>query len=206
MDDDKGKTKTKPRRRLQRPPDFTGGRLTTFREVFFRHGLPGLALACCFLFVPDLHNAFTSGLEKTVLFPGRHAAFLIGIFIALNIYAWWIDRQWSMQKLGWVAYLGALSFWEEWVFRIAIPQTLEGWGLTVWFAATFSAVLFGGAHYFTLRWKWQWCLIACIGGIALSRQMEMRGDLLLITGFHWVATYLNTPRLPGGQSNNSKSD
>ncbi len=36
-------------RRLQRPPDFTGKTLNHFRDVFLRHGLPGLLLGCLFL-------------------------------------------------------------------------------------------------------------------------------------------------------------
>ncbi|MDZ7685961.1 MAG: hypothetical protein U5O39_13900 [Gammaproteobacteria bacterium] len=60
-----------------------------------------------------------------------------------------------------------------------------------------SNILFGAVHYFTLRWKWQWCLGACLGGIVLSRQMNEHFDLALLIGIHWVATYANTPRLPG---------
>ncbi len=184
-------------RRLQRQPDFTGGRLSTFRDILFRHGLPGLFLAGCFVVFPELQAALLDSLGKAAAAPARYLILFAAIGIALNLYIWRLDRQLRLSQLGWVAYLGVLSFWEEWVFRIAIPQTLESWGIAVWGAAAISAVLFGSAHYFTLRWKWQWCIIACIGGFALSRQMEMRGDLLLITAFHWVATFLNTPRPPG---------
>ncbi|MEM9225457.1 MAG: CPBP family intramembrane glutamic endopeptidase [Pseudomonadota bacterium] len=187
-------------RRLQRDKDFTGERLSTFREVFLRHGLPGLVLAFVCLSVPALQLALGDGLEKGLAHPQRYAAVCIVIFAGLNGYAWFIDRQWSVSKLGWIVYLGALSFWEEWVFRLALPQMFEGLGAAVWPAAILSAALFGAAHYFTLRWRWKWCLGAFIGSLALSRQMELHDDLLLIAAFHWIATYVNTPRPPGQSS------
>ena len=184
-------------RRLQRDKDFTGDRLTTFRDVVLRHGLPGLALAIICLAIPSLQIALGNGLEKGAAQPLRYAVTGLFIFVALNAYAWWIDRAWDRTKLIWIIYLGALSLWEEWVFRLALPQLLEGWGASVWLATVISAALFGGAHYFTLRWKWQWCFGAFLGGLALSRQIEVHQDLLLITAFHWIATYINTPRPPG---------
>ncbi|MGD1934797.1 MAG: CPBP family intramembrane glutamic endopeptidase [Candidatus Phaeomarinobacter sp.] len=183
--------------RLQRAKDFTGDRLTTFREVFLRHGLPGLVLALMCLGVPGLQIVFAEGLEKSLASPQLYAISLVLLFLALNGHAWLIDRHWSPAKLGWIAYLGALSFWEEWLFRLAVPQIVEGFGASVWVAATLSALVFGAAHYFTLRWKWQWCVGASVGGLALSRQMELHDDLLLITAIHWIVTYLNTPRPPG---------
>ena len=188
-------------RRLQREKDFTGDRLTTFRAVFVRHGLPGLILALLCLAVPGLQNLFVASVDQVLIAPLRTALWVIVIAAALNIYVWRIDRQWSPAKLGWIAYLGALSLWEEWVFRIALPQSLEAWGAEVWAAALLSALVFSSAHYFTLRWKWQWCVGAFVGGLALSRQMEVHDSLLLITAFHWIATTLNTPRPPGQSSN-----
>jgi hypothetical protein len=183
--------------RLQRARDFTGDRLTTFREVFLRHGLPGVLLALICLGVPGLLGVLTDGLAKGLASPQVYVISLVLLFLALNAHAWLIDRRWDLPKLGWIVYLGALSFWEEWVFRLAVPTLLEGYGASVWAAATLSAVVFGAAHYFTLRWKWQWCVAAFVGSLALSRQMELHDDLLLITAIHWVATYLNTPRPPG---------
>jgi len=188
-------------RRLQREKDFTGNPISSFREVFVRHGLPGLILALAVLAAPGFYEMFVDSLESGRAAPAHTAFISILIFLGLSVYAWRIDRRLSLSKLGWVAYLGLLSFWEEWVFRIAIPQTLEGFGVTVWMAAFVSAVLFGSVHYFTLRWKWQWCVGAFVGGLALSRQMELHDSLLLITAFHWVATTLNTPRPPGQNTN-----
>lgn len=165
--------------------------------MFLRHGLPGLALALICLSVPSLQAAFADGLAKALAAPGRYLIGALVIFAGLNAYAWFIDRQWSLAKLGWIVYLGALSFWEEWVFRVALPELLEGWGASAALAVLLSAALFGGAHYFTLRWRWMWCIGAFLGGLALSRQMQVHNDLLLISAFHWIATYLNTPRPPG---------
>ena len=184
-------------RRLQRDKDFTGDRLTTFRQVFLRHGLPGLALAALCLVDPDLQAVFFDGLGRGFAYPLRYGLAFVLILSALSAYAWLTDRHWSWSGVSWMLYLGALSLWEEWVFRLAIPSILEGLGASMWTAAALSALVFGAAHYFTLRWKWQWCVGAFIGSLFLSRQMHMHGDLLLIAAFHWVATYLNTPRPPG---------
>ncbi|MEM9939211.1 MAG: CPBP family intramembrane glutamic endopeptidase [Pseudomonadota bacterium] len=187
-------------RRLQREKDFTGERIATFRAVFLRHGLPGIILALVCFTIPDLQLVFLESVEKALANPGRYLAIGLLIFAGLNAYAWFIDRQWSPAKLGWIVYLGALSFWEEWVFRVALPHSLEGFGLPVWSTVILSAMVFGGAHYFTLRWRWQWCVGAFIGALFLSRQMNLHQDLLLITAFHWIGTYLNTPRPPGESS------
>ncbi|MEO0784313.1 MAG: hypothetical protein AAFY10_01345 [Pseudomonadota bacterium] len=184
-------------RRLQRDKDFTGGRLSSFREVFLRHGLPGLSLAVLCFAVPGLPTAFLEGLARGLANPALYGGGFVLVFLALAGYACLIDGRWSFARLGWVVYLGALSFWEEWVFRLALPHMLEGAGISVWLAAGLSALVFGGAHYFTLRWKLQWCVGAVIGSLLLSRQMQVHEDLLLISAFHWIATLLNTPRPPG---------
>lgn len=187
-------------RRLQRDKDFTGARLTSFREVILRHGLPGVLLAIICFSVPSLGSAFVSSLANGLANPAFYAGAALLIFIGLNAYAWVIDKAWSLSKTVWIIYLGALSFWEEWVFRLALPQLFEDLGTSMIVAAIISASLFGAAHYFTLRWKWQWCVGAALGGFMLSRQMELHQDLLLITAMHWMATYLNTPRPPGASN------
>ncbi|MEL7547430.1 MAG: CPBP family intramembrane glutamic endopeptidase [Pseudomonadota bacterium] len=183
-------------RRLQRAPDFTGDRLSSFREVFWRHGLPGLALALCFLAIPEFQTLLAESLSRGSAQIVQYAAVFVVILLALNAYIWVTKQHWDLWQLGWILYLGALSFWEEWVFRLALPQLLEGFGASVWMAALLSALVFGGAHYFTLRWKWQWCVGAFFGALYFSRQMEVHGDLLLVAAIHWVATTLNTPRPP----------
>ena len=161
-----------------------------------------LALIC--FAVPSLSVAFADSMSKGLASPALYAGSAGLIFIGLNVYAWLIDKAWTLSKMVWIVYLGGLSFWEEWVFRLALPQLFEGSGASIWSAALISAALFGAAHYFTLRWKWHWCVGAAFGGLLLSRQMELHNDLLLITAFHWVATYLNTPRPPGSSTERAR--
>ena len=170
--------------------------MSSFREVFLRHGLPGLILGLCFLASPSLRDVFVESLSAAAAHPARYLIGALIILIGLSFYTWRIDRAWRMAQLGWIVYLGALSVWEEWVFRLAIPQFLEGIGASVWLAAVLSAMLFGALHFFTLRWKWQWCVSAALGGLYFSYQMELHGDLLLVAGIHWVMTSINTPRPP----------
>lgn len=186
------------RRRLQREKDFTGERLSTFRQIFLRHGLPGAVLALVCLSVPDLQVVFFESLDRGLANPLRYGVFFCLILSALSIYSRLINRRWSLTQLSWMLYLGALSFWEEWVFRLALPQTFESWGASLGLASVLSALLFGGVHYFTLRWKLHWCVGAFVGGLFLSQHMHLHNDLFVITAFHWIATYLNTPRALGG--------
>lgn len=184
------------KRRLQRDRDFTGERLSSFREVFLRHGLPGLGLGVSVLLIPDLQTVFIRSLTRASEHIALYAMIGITILIALNAYNWFLDRKWGVAQLGWIVYLGALSVWEEWVFRLALPHLLEGIGSSVWMAAVLSAILFGAVHYFTLRWKWHWCVGAGMGGLYFSHQMELHGDLLWVAAIHWVMTSINTPRPP----------
>lgn len=184
------------KRRLQRDRDFTGERLSSFREVFLRHGLPGLGLGVSVLLIPDLQTVFIRSLTRASEHIALYAMIGITILIALNAYNWFLDRKWGVAQLGWIVYLGALSVWEEWVFRLALPHLLEGIGSSVWMAAVLSAILFGSVHYFTLRWKWHWCVGAGMGGLYFSHQMELHGDLLWVAAIHWVMTSINTPRPP----------
>ena len=187
-------------RRLQRPADFTGERIEDFRGVFGRHGLPGLLLAILLLLYPGMSTSLAAVTAPAAATPGVYLGITAALFIALNLYAWRANRAWGPAQLGWVVYLGLLSLWEEWVFRSALPTVLMQAGLLPLGAVVLSNLLFGAAHYFTLRWKWQWCLGAFLGGLALSRQMELHDNLLWITGLHWVATFINTPKPPGGSN------
>lgn len=185
-------------RRLQRASDFTGTRLSSFSEVALRHGLPGALLGIACLAAPQMRTMLQEGLSQAADNPVRGIVAGVVIFAGLNLYAWYIDRSWRMEKAGWIAYLGAVSAWEEWVFRVAFPQTLENMGMTLISAVILSNLVFGAAHYFTLRWRWQWCFAAFIGGMGFSWNFAEQHNLLLIIYVHWVATFLNTPRLPGG--------
>ncbi|MEM7077087.1 MAG: CPBP family glutamic-type intramembrane protease [Pseudomonadota bacterium] len=184
------------RGRLQRPPDFTGARLETFTSVFLRHGLPGALLGGLCLLGPGMSELLLEGLAPLAAQPLRAVAIVGGIFALLTAYACYLARRFEAQNAGWIAYLGILSLWEEWVFRVALPEYLQGLALLPWAALLLSNALFGAVHYFTLRWRWQWCVGAFLGGVALSRHYDNNASLLAITAFHWLGTSFNTPRPP----------
>jgi hypothetical protein len=187
-------------RRLQRLPDFTGSRLNRFSQVFLRHGLPGALLGAVCLFVPEMRALLGEALAGLLAAPARYLVAALMIFGAILGYAWFLDRRIDAPAVGWLVYLLAVSMWEEWVFRLAIPYFGQAQGFDLRTVVIVSNVLFGVLHYFTLRWKWQWCLGAFLGGLALSRNLHEDFDLALVIGIHWIATYLNTPRLPGRSS------
>ena len=187
--------------RLQRPPDFTGQKLETFKQIFLRHGLPGLIIGLLVLvLLPGSGSLLTQSLEAPIADPGRYMIATLVIFVGLAAFSFARNKTLTANQIGWIVYLGCLSVWEEWVFRVAGPHYLQLLGLGLITAVVASNVVFGVMHYFTLRWKWQWCLMAFLGGMAFSRQYQMEGNLLLIVGIHWVATFLNTPRSPGVRS------
>ena len=184
-------------RRLQRQADFTGGRLETFRDVLLRHGLPGLLVAVGLILhpaMPDLALRSLAGLRED---PVSYLTWGVVILALLTLFSWWRARTWQPVQILWILYLGALSVWEEWVFRLGLPYLLNSHGTDLVAAIVLSNVAFGLMHYFTLRWKWYWCVAACLGGMGLSRVMGAHFDLLLVAGLHWVGTFLNTPRMPG---------
>lgn len=184
-------------RRLQRPPDFTGARLSTFRAVALRHGLPGALLGVLCLLHPDMRTLLLDALASLMAAPVHYAAAGGLILGVLAGYAGFIDRRLDLPALGWIFYLLLVSVWEEWVFRLAIPYFAEANGVDLRSAVIASNAGFAVMHYFTLRWKWFWCVGAFLGGMALSRHFGAHYDLALVIGIHWVATFLNTPRLPG---------
>jgi hypothetical protein len=184
-------------RRLQRPPDFTGDRLRTFRAVALRHGVPGAVLGLLLLVHPDARALLVPALGAVLADPGRYLAIAAIVLVVLIVYTALLDRRIDAASTAWILYLLLVSIWEEWVFRIAIPYSLQANGVDLRTAIVASNALFAVAHYFTLRWKWHWCLAAGIAGLALSRSFAQHGDLALLIGIHWIATFLNTPRAPG---------
>ena len=184
-------------RRLQRPADFTGLPLTSFSSVVKRHGLPValIALFSLLLAVMDLPIP-VSGLEPALSNTYRYTAVGIVIFIALFCYGLYLRRGPATQVFVWVVYLGLVSLWEEWVFRVIMPHFLQQFDIPLAASIVLSNLAFGAMHYFTLRWKWHWCLLAFLGGIALSRQFALHEDFLWLVGVHWIATFINTPRMP----------
>lgn len=182
--------------RLQRPPDFTGGRIDRFGQVWARHGAPGLALAIAALLLPGGLMLFIHAVQPAIDEWPRYLLGATAIGVGLCLYAQRANGQLAAPQFAWVAYLGALSVWEEWVFRVALPSALDALGLSLLAAIVLSNLLFGAAHYVTLRWKWYWCAAAALGGMALSRVYGNHQDLAWIAALHWVGTFINTPRLP----------
>ena len=183
--------------RLQRPPDFTGARLERFGQVFLRHGLPVAGIAVLLLLVPQMRALLDAALEGLVARPVRYVGIGVGIALALAGYVWFSQRRLDRQSFAWLFYLLALSIWEEWVFRLAIPYFGQSLGVDLLVLVLVSNAAFGLLHYFTLRWKWHWCVAAFLGGLLLSRQFHVQFDLAQIIALHWIGTFLNTPRPPG---------
>ncbi len=194
---DQGPALAPGQNRLQRQADFTGSRLTRFSQVLLRHGLPGAALGGIYLLVPEMRALGAEAVAPFAADPVRYLTWAIGLFAAMLVYAGVMDRRLDAATAGWILYLLGISLWEEWAFRVALPAFAELHGLPLFAAVLLSNAAFGAAHYFTLRWKWQWCVLAALGGLALSRHFQQHGDLAVIAGLHWAGTFLNTPRLPG---------
>lgn len=161
-------------------------------------------VAAVFLSLPAMRGLLGAGLAELLAEPVPHLITALVIFCLLLGYAWLLDRRLDAAAAGWIVYLLAVSIWEEWVFRLAIPYYSQAQGLDLRAMVVLSNVAFGALHYFTLRWKWQWCLIACFGGMALSRHFHQHFDLVQVIVIHWIATFINTPRLPGRPSRRNK--
>ena len=192
------KRQTLREHRLQRPRDFTGDQIQSFSAVFIRHGLPCALLGLLFLTDDSIWPLLKSA---TAAASGNNTLYSISaglIFLCLITHAVIGKYRLDLGRVGWIAYLGCLSLWEEWVFRIGIPHYLGALGVGVLLPIIISNTVFGILHYFTLRWRWRWCLMAGIGGMFFSHNFTNHHDLLLIAGIHWVMTYLNTPRPPNG--------
>jgi hypothetical protein len=187
-------------RRLQRAADFTGERLDRFAQVAWRHGVPGLVLGAACLLAPGARAMLSGTTAALRADPSAYAASGLVFLAALVAYTVWLDRRVNAASVGWVLYLLCVSVWEEWVFRLALPELGTAWGLDRRTAVLASNLLFGLAHYFTLRWRWGWCVLVALGGLGLSRQLSQHHDLALLVGWHWVATVINTPRPPGRRS------
>jgi hypothetical protein len=181
-------------RRLQRPPDFTGPQLNHFRQVALRHGLPGLMFGSLLLITSA--DLLIAPLNRFLVAPEPYVLGAGVILLLTLCWSWYLDRTVSIAQSGWILYLLFVSIWEEWAFRVALPDNLMDVGLDPRVAIVVSNILFGAVHYFTLRWKASWCFVAFLGGMGLSRHYVENGDLLFLIGIHWVATFLNTPRYP----------
>jgi membrane protease YdiL (CAAX protease family) len=188
--------------RLQRKPDITGRKITRFREVLFRHGLfvSALALACFGL--PQSTSLLKWGLSRFMVHPAPYFVGAFCLLLFLMILSRVFHQGLNARQMVWIIYLLGISFAEEWVFRLALPGFVAGFtGIPR--AVLLCNLAFAAMHYFTLRWKLRWCVGAFFGAMGLSRLMG-HGDLLLVVGVHWLATFLNTPVAVGsGEKRNS---
>lgn len=186
--------------RLQRPPDFTGPRLNLFRQIFLRHGLPAALLGFgLLLFLPGAWQLAEASVSNLRAAPMHYLGLGVLLATGLVLYSHVRFRNLSLIQLGWIVYLGCLSLWEEWLFRVVGPFFLTELGVAKVAAILMSNVLFGAMHYFTLRWRLDWCLFAFLGGLGFSYSYASHGDLMWVAGIHWIATFLNTPRPPAGE-------
>ena len=186
------------RRRLQRDADFTGERIEQFSEVWLRHGLPGALLGAVCLLHPGSRDLLVRSTSNLLADPLPYV--LAGLLLLTVMLLWRFigDRRLDRISAIWVLYLLGVSVWEEWVFRLAVPYAALAYGADLGVAVVLSNAAFGLAHYFTLRWKWYWCVGAALGGMGLSRLLEAEMDLAVIVGIHWLGTFLNTPAPPAG--------
>lgn len=138
-----------------------------------------------------------ASLEGLLADPVKYLTGALLILAALLSYLCVIDRVLDLRAVPWILYTLAVSTWEEWVFRLVVPYFAHAQGLDLFAAIVLSNLAFGVLHYFTLRWKWQWCVGAFVGGMLFSRMLHTHSDLALVIAAHWVSTFLNTPRSPG---------
>ena len=183
--------------RLQRESGFKGRKITRLREVLLRHGLFVVLLAFICLWFPQMRGLLAWGLASFINNPFPYFVGTVCLVLFFIIMTKAIKQVLNTRQMLWIFYLLGVSICEEWVFRLALPGVAAGYiGLRP--AVLLCNLLFAAMHYFTLRWKIRWCLLAFLGAMGLSRLMS-HGDLMLVIGVHWLATFLNTP-VPVGSS------
>ena len=180
--------------RLQRDaPD--GTKITSFTQVFVRHGLLMLALAGLFALFPKAFADLSLSLTGFLASPHYYGLAFLALWVFLIVYSQLSDKVVNRKQLTWIGYLLFISIAEEWIFRLALPNLLTGY-LAPLHAVVISNVIFAAIHFFTLRWRLIWVVFAFLGGLGLSRVMT-HGDLLVVIWLHWIGTFLNTPFPPG---------
>ena len=177
--------------RLQRLPNAKGKAITRFREVLLRHGLLVFTLALVCLFFSKMRASLEWSLERFFNHPIPYALAALGLMSFFVVWTLASKQRLDIRQIIWIFYLLGVSVCEEWVFRLAVP------GFTIDFIGRMPSVVlcnvvFAAIHYFTLRWKIRWCVLTFFGAMGLSRLM-VNGDLMLVIGVHWFATFLNTP-------------
>ena len=182
--------------RLQRDYAGSDSPVSTFLQGLYRHGLTMGVFAFVTAWLLSTPAVFWDAVATFSATPVKYA---LALLAALGFFYAVLKRRGltldPAQGL-WVAYLLYISIVEELAFRLFLPRVLEPTSGFI-AAIVLSNLLFAGLHYFTLRWKWQNCLFAFLGGVGLSRLLDNSGDLALVVLVHFVATFLNTPSPPG---------
>lgn len=182
--------------RLQRDYAGTIAPVSTFLHVLYRHGLTMGIFACATAWLLAKPAVFWAATNDFFTHPAKYALALLAILGFFYVVLKRRGLTLNGIQCAWIAYLLYISIVEELAFRLFLPLVLQP-STGVIAAVVLSNVLFAGLHYFTLRWKWQNCLFACLGGIGLSRLLDNSGDLALVVLVHFIATFLNTPSQPG---------
>ena len=188
-----------PGGRLQRPAKSRSSAVLQFRQVLSRHlvtmSLVAVVMGLWLARVDDWKGL----LSPLIAHPVHYLAMCVAIVAGIAIYQRLRGIPWSATQMGWVGYLFLISVVEEWAFRVFLPLYLmDDLGARV--SIVTSSVLFGGLHYFTLRWRLTACVMTMLGGLGFSRLLDVSGDLALVILVHWIVTFLNTPRPPVGES------
>ena len=180
--------------RLQRDA-ADGAKITSFTQVFVRHGLLMLALTGLCVLFPTAFADLSLSLAGFLASPHYYVLAFLALLAFLIAYSKSSDKVVNRKQLMWIGYLLFISIAEEWIFRLALPNLLKGY-LAPIYAVVLSNVIFAAIHFFTLRWRLIWVIFAFLGGLGLSWVMT-HGDLLAVIWLHWVGTFLNTPFPPG---------
>lgn len=192
--------------RLQRQAGSNGFLVDSFRWVFIRHGLTmSLLLIICVGIrlhtggdLPSASQALGPLSSQDVLrIRWLHFGLLTALLTFVGLHWRWRDIEAQRQTLLWLGYLGMISLVEELLFRLVAPQLLQSL-LGPTGSVVVSNLIFAGLHFFTLRWRLRHCIVVFLGGLGLSRLLQVTDDLILVVLVHWFFTFLNTPRAPKG--------
>ena len=199
---------TKPnqnrRGRLQRQAGLNGFMIDSFRWVLIRHGLTMslLLIICLGLLVYSGGYAHRGGqiwdplgLEGILALKPLHYGVLIMILGFVCGHWLWRGVHTQGQTLLWLAYLGMISFVEELLFRVVAPHLMHILLGSIG-SVVVSNLIFAGLHFFTLRWRLRHCIVVFLGGLGLSRLLQVTDDFILIVLVHLFFTFLNTPQPP----------
>ncbi len=188
--------------RLQRAAGATTVHVGSFRQVIVRHGITMGLIASALLLLPSAAIQIQQTTANAFENPLRYllAAMLLTLFFLY--YQRRKGSKFNGRNMLWLGYLLYISVVEELAFRLLLPQAFSA-GMMLPAAVILSNAIFAGIHYVTLRWRWQNCLFAFVGGLGFAHLLASHGNLTLVILAHWFFTFLNTPTPPGGYRDRS---